>query len=59
VAAAEEEWALRADDIRAGRRQHVWDLFNERGFIKDVAGYVFFFRVRIVRRALFQTLLNT
>ncbi|PKS12759.1 hypothetical protein jhhlp_000970 [Lomentospora prolificans] len=38
VAAAEEDWAARAEDIRAGRREHVWDVFNDRGFIKDVAG---------------------
>lgn len=38
VDAAKEDWAKRAEDIEAGRKQHVWDTFTERGFLKDVAG---------------------
>lgn len=40
VEAAKEDWAKRAEDIEAGRKEHVWDTFTERGFLKDVAGYV-------------------
>lgn len=38
VAAGEKEWNTRGKEIRAGTRQHVWDIINERGFVKDVAG---------------------
>ncbi|SPO02191.1 related to tyrosine--trna ligase precursor, mitochondrial [Cephalotrichum gorgonifer] len=38
VAQAEAEWEARSAEIRAGERKHVWDVFEERGFIKDVAG---------------------
>ncbi|KAK8064383.1 tRNA synthetase class I [Apiospora phragmitis] len=35
---AEEEWAARAARIDAGEVQNLWDMFKERGFVKDLAG---------------------
>nr|XP_036587525.1 Tyrosine-tRNA ligase, mitochondrial [Colletotrichum truncatum]KAF6798467.1 Tyrosine-tRNA ligase, mitochondrial [Colletotrichum truncatum] len=35
---AEEEWAKRADLIQQGELPNIWDVFEERGYIKDVAG---------------------
>ncbi len=40
LATAEAEWAKRAEEIQAGERQNLFDVFEERGFIKDLAGYV-------------------
>lgn len=40
VAAGEERWAERAKKIENGEVPHVWDLLVERGFVKDVAGFV-------------------
>lgn len=37
--AAEESWDKRALQIQRGEVQNVWDLLEERGFVKDVAGY--------------------
>ncbi|KAI0895674.1 hypothetical protein F4806DRAFT_487414 [Annulohypoxylon nitens] len=34
----EKEWAERAELIKEGKVQHLWDLFKERGYIKDIAG---------------------
>ncbi|GKT43200.1 tyrosine-protein phosphatase [Colletotrichum spaethianum] len=34
----EEEWAKRAEAIEQGDLQNIWDIFEERGYIKDVAG---------------------
>jgi hypothetical protein len=39
VAEGEERWAERAARIQAGEQKHVWDVLEERGYIKDVAGY--------------------
>lgn len=35
---AELDWENRAELIKKGEVPHIWDLFEERGFIKDVAG---------------------
>jgi tyrosyl-tRNA synthetase len=35
---ADEEWAAQAEAIQAGTKRHIWDIFEERGYIKDVAG---------------------
>jgi hypothetical protein len=35
----QREWAERLERIEKGEEQNVWDIFEERGFIKDVAGY--------------------
>jgi len=35
---ADEEWAAQAEAIEAGTKRHIWDIFEERGYIKDVAG---------------------
>ncbi|PSR79671.1 tRNA synthetases class I-domain-containing protein [Coniella lustricola] len=35
---AEAEWRYSADEIRSGRKRHIWDEFQERGFVKDVVG---------------------
>jgi tyrosyl-tRNA synthetase len=37
---ADETWQERAQKIDNGELQNTWDLLNERGFIKDVAGSV-------------------
>lgn len=37
---AEEKWQERAELIREGKLQNTWDLFEERGYVKDTAGYV-------------------
>ncbi|GKT91729.1 tyrosyl-tRNA synthetase [Colletotrichum tofieldiae] len=34
----EEEWAKRAEAIEQGDLQNIWDIFEERGYVKDVAG---------------------
>ena len=39
VAEGEERWAQRAERIQNGEERHMWDILEERGFIKDVAGY--------------------
>jgi tyrosyl-tRNA synthetase len=36
---AKEQWAQWATEIEAGKRRNLWDIFEERGFVKDVAGY--------------------
>lgn len=36
--AADEEWAARAAQIDAGEARNLWDIFKERGFVKDLAG---------------------
>ncbi|KAF4471014.1 tyrosyl-trna synthetase [Fusarium albosuccineum] len=38
VAAGEGRWKKRAEQIENGEIPHVWDLLEERGYIKDVAG---------------------
>ncbi|KAJ2957149.1 hypothetical protein NQ176_g11270 [Zarea fungicola] len=38
VAEGEERWKARAEKIQSGELRHVWDILDERGFIKDVAG---------------------
>lgn len=35
---AEEQWEQWAKEIDAGERRNLWDIFEERGFVKDVAG---------------------
>jgi tyrosyl-tRNA synthetase len=40
VAAGQQRWKERGDKIQNGELPHVWDLLQERGYIKDVAGYV-------------------
>lgn len=37
---AEKEWAERAEAIKRGEVANLWDILEERGFIKDVAGWV-------------------
>ncbi|KAI1087265.1 hypothetical protein F5B19DRAFT_476195 [Rostrohypoxylon terebratum] len=32
------EWAEQAKQIENGEKQHLWDFFKERGYIKDIAG---------------------
>ncbi|KAK7986933.1 tyrosyl-tRNA synthetase [Apiospora saccharicola] len=36
--AADEAWAARAAQIDAGEVKNLWDIFKERGFVKDLAG---------------------
>lgn len=36
--AADEAWAARAAQIDAGEARNLWDIFKERGFVKDLAG---------------------
>ncbi|EQK99005.1 Tyrosyl-tRNA synthetase [Ophiocordyceps sinensis CO18] len=38
VAEGAERWAERAEKIKKGEIPHVWDVLNERGYMKDVAG---------------------
>ena len=38
AAEAEEQWQIRAEEISAGKRRNLWDIFEERGFVKDTAG---------------------
>jgi hypothetical protein len=38
VKQAEDAWEERAQKIQAGEIQNTWDMLEERGFIKDVAG---------------------
>ncbi|KAK3341291.1 tRNA synthetases class I-domain-containing protein [Lasiosphaeria hispida] len=38
VDAAEKSWQAKAVEIQNGERQNTWDLLDERGLIKDVAG---------------------
>ncbi|PNY28287.1 Tyrosine-tRNA ligase [Tolypocladium capitatum] len=38
VADGEERWKNRAQRIQNGEQRHLWDLLDERGYIKDVAG---------------------
>ena len=40
VEEGEQRWAERAAKIKSGELPHVWDILGERGYIKDVAGYV-------------------
>lgn len=35
---ADEKWQARADAIKKGGKQGTWDLFKERGYVKDTAG---------------------
>jgi len=35
---AENDWEKRANQIKHGEIQNTWDMLEERGFIKDVAG---------------------
>ncbi|KAG6004940.1 hypothetical protein E4U21_000609 [Claviceps maximensis] len=38
VSEGDERWTARAERIQNGEERHVWDILEERGFIKDVAG---------------------
>ncbi|KAM3476377.1 hypothetical protein MY5147_003228 [Beauveria neobassiana] len=38
VAEGEKRWKERAKQIQDGELRHVWDILDERGYIKDVAG---------------------
>ncbi|CAG9989795.1 unnamed protein product [Clonostachys byssicola] len=40
VSEGEDRWRKRADKIQSGEISHVWDVLEERGFVKDVAGNV-------------------
>ena len=40
VEAADKEWEKRAEQIKEGHMRNLWDIFEERGYIKDVAGSV-------------------
>ncbi|KAB5578438.1 tRNA synthetases class I-domain-containing protein [Coniochaeta sp. 2T2.1] len=35
---ADQEWAAQAEAIQAGTKRNLWDIFEERGYVKDVAG---------------------
>ncbi|KAI1827106.1 tRNA synthetase class I [Xylaria intraflava] len=35
---AEEAWKLRAQKVKNGEEPHLWDIFKERGYVKDTAG---------------------
>jgi tyrosyl-tRNA synthetase len=39
VAEGEERWKERAEKIENGEIPHTWDVLQERGYIKDVAGH--------------------
>lgn len=47
VAEGEQRWAERAEKIKSGEERHVWDVLEERGYIKDVAGYEHHFALLI------------
>ncbi|KAK2617044.1 tyrosyl-tRNA synthetase [Conoideocrella luteorostrata] len=38
VAEGEARWEKRAERIQNGEERHVWDVLDERGYIKDIAG---------------------
>jgi tyrosyl-tRNA synthetase len=38
VQKAAEQWQKQAEEIQEGKRPHLWDILNERGYVKDVAG---------------------
>ncbi|KJZ71624.1 hypothetical protein HIM_09018 [Hirsutella minnesotensis 3608] len=38
VERGEREWKERAEKIKSGELPHIWDILEERGFIKDTAG---------------------
>lgn len=38
VEEAEKAWNLQAIEINAGRKKHLFDEFEDRGFIKDLVG---------------------
>ncbi|KAM5355355.1 hypothetical protein ACJ41O_002001 [Fusarium nematophilum] len=38
IAEGQERWKKRAEKIQNGEMPHMWDLLQERGYIKDVAG---------------------
>lgn len=40
VEEGEKRWKERADKIQNGEIPHAWDVLAERGYIKDVAGFV-------------------
>ena len=35
---ADEEWKEKALKIKSGEAKAMWDVFEERGYVKDVAG---------------------
>ncbi|KAK5637219.1 hypothetical protein RRF57_012931 [Xylaria bambusicola] len=37
--AAQEAWDLKAERIKNGEEPNLWNIFKERGYIKDIAGY--------------------
>lgn len=37
---AAKQWDERADAILRGEATNLWDVFEERGFVKDIAGFV-------------------
>ena len=39
VEEAEREWNRREIEINEGKREHVWDVINARGLVKDTAPY--------------------
>lgn len=47
VAEGEKRWEERAVKIQNGEQPHVWDILDERGYIKDVAGYVVSFALQL------------
>jgi tyrosyl-tRNA synthetase len=40
LAEAERQWQKRAELIKEGKLPNFWDLLEERGYVKDTAGYV-------------------
>jgi tyrosyl-tRNA synthetase len=39
TAEAEKEWQEWAQEIKDGKRRNLWDMLEERGYVKDTAGY--------------------
>src|SRR5690242_11704620 len=40
IKSAEEEWAIRADAIKAGEKKSILDLLEERGYVNQIVGCV-------------------
>lgn len=41
---AEKEWQERAKEIRAGKRQSMLDLLESRGYVSQIAGYIYYLK---------------
>jgi hypothetical protein len=38
---AQAAWERKAERIKAGETYNLWDVLNERGYVKDTAGYAY------------------